>query len=222
MTLATILFVVVILVLLCGLSVFRWLHNRLNQEPKEVNLLDQMFINWYRLGQGSRVAISVADEYRKIPSKYRPFEPNELARTLTALDIKWGDRADDHYYFSYFSETREVWMWHCRCCNSGWYLQSDGIKRCKLWDDYGRLFWEFHEITKAAKAQEREFKLAGLVEVDPEHLNRLLTRARAESDIIQTVTKELLGEPVGEDKSEEITGKAILLAQKVRDRIGVL
>jgi len=221
MTLATILFVVVILVLLCGLSVFRWLHNRLNQEPKEVNLLDQMFINWYRLGQGSRVAISVADEYRKIPSKYRPFEPNELARTLTALDIKWGERADSHDYSLQFLDSREDWLWTCKC-TTYFHGELEGGKRCKLWDDYGRLFWEFHEIAESAKAQEREFKLAGLVEVDPEHLNRLLTRARAESDIIQTVTRELLGEPVGEDKSEELGNKAILLAQKVKNRIGVL
>lgn len=171
---------------------------------KEVDLLKKNHSNFYgydveRPELGSRAAYYVAEAFREIPERYRPFSGNELARTLKSLDLKWGKRADDHgHRIQYFEGEFDDWFWTCRCTTK-WKRRDAKKHDCKLFDDYGLLVWEFHQIALSADEQERAFARAGMVEGSPDHLNMLIERARAESDIIQTVTRELLGTPEVDD-----------------------
>lgn len=194
----------------CGGTSSLVIHKHKSKPKAQIDLLSKHFATYEIKGYGSRAAYRVAYDFEKIPPKYRPMEGNELARTLLALDIKWGDRANHHGHTVRFLEEYDEWFWTCICL-SGW--KRHGSKHtCKLWDDYGRLVWEFHEIREAANAQERAFKLSGRVEAEPEHLERLLTRAREESKIIKSITSELLGLP--EPVDNEVQLKSI--AQRVR------
>lgn len=216
-----ILVLIVLGVLFSGSGVLVTVVRHKNKEIPPRNLLYERFSHYnYRLSSyqdryGSKAAYYVAKAFMDIPSKYRPFEANELARTLVALDIKWGEHADNHgHSVRYFEGEFNDWFWTCDCL-SGW-KHINSKHTCKLWDDYGKLLWEFHEITEAAKQQERAFKLSGLVEADPEHLNRLLTRARAESAIITQVTNELLGLPEPVSNEKELSSIAERVMRHIR------
>jgi hypothetical protein len=166
--------------------------------------------------KGSRAAYSVARQFLQIPEKYRPFSGNDLARVLQALDLKWGERAWEHQFsVSYFDKEFNDWFWSCKC-QKNW-NRFDAKHTCKLFEDYGRLAWEFNQIKVAADEQERAFKSEGMVEADPEHLNMLLTRAREESRIIRETTSELLGLPQSEDHSAELETIAARVLRRVKE-----
>lgn len=144
----------------------------------------------------SWAARQVVYAFERLPEAHRP--SYNLMAAMRALEAKYGrDKVHGHFIEVGLYSRSNKFSWRCRCVwdSSQWKRVGD---KCKHYPEYKDILDSIGEIDWALKKQEAAFKereyqtvMAGL-ESDLRSVGDITDALRAERDLINSVTKEIL------------------------------